>query len=320
MRGVVKLFLSLLVILGMSGCLPFEHQLQVMLNQHNISKKIYLKNDTVAYDGYHSNKKVIVSLKRAERFNIVDIKHEYARLAQSKDNKLTKDVWVKIDELEVEPTYFLHITTNTTHPKITIEGKIYKSNMRLPKGEYELNIGANKFLNKKIKIKIDKDIDKKIDLDFDVKAEKKRLAIEKIRAAIRAQKEKIAQELKTSIYIDKQQKLTWQDNKDTIILQKPWITKINYNNKKYNDTSGDTAKTYCKQLKLAGFNNWRLASKDELKNLYTQKHLLKNTISGWYWSSTNNEKISSRAWAIYLNNGDGYSDNKNTINYVRCVR
>ena len=320
MHVLIKLLLSALIIAGISGCLPFEYKLQKILTQNNITKKIFLKNYAIAYDDYHLNKNEVVSLLRAESYNIVDIKEGYARLEKNKNNKLLQDVWVDINSLEIEPTYFLTITTNTTNAKLIIQGQTYKENMRLQKGTYVIDISADEFLDKKLSINIDQDIHKNISLDFDVEAKKRRIIQQKKLAKEKALKEKVAHEIKTHLYIDKQQKLTWQDNNKTMSIQKKWITQVNYDKKNYSITNGDTAVTYCKNLKLAGYNNWRLPSKDELKILHKEKRNLKNTTSRWYRSATGNEKIKNRAWAIFLNNGDGYSDNKNAMNYVRCVR
>jgi hypothetical protein len=151
-----------------------------------------------------------------------------------------------------------------------------------------------------------------ISLEEDVQKAKE-LQEEKIRA-------KIAKEMKKNVYLDKVQKLMWQDNSAVTKVKKPWITVKNYKAKKYKNTSGDTAKMYCKKLTLVGYSNWRLPTKKELKNLYTQKKSLKNVSSDWYWSSSSNKNVAERAWGVYFNNGDGYSDVKSTRNYVRCVR
>lgn len=138
-------------------------------------------------------------------------------------------------------------------------------------------------------------------------------AQEKIRA-------KIAKEMKKNVYLDKAQKLMWQDNSAVTEVKKTWISAENYEAKEYSNTSGDTAATYCKKLTLVGYSDWRLPTKEELKNLYTQKESLKNVSANWYWSSSSSTSALERAWGIYFNNGDGYSDLKNTSNYVRCVR
>ena len=138
-------------------------------------------------------------------------------------------------------------------------------------------------------------------------------AQEKIRA-------KIAKEMKRSVFLDKAQKLMWQDNSAVTEVKKRWVSAENYEAKEYNNTSGDTAATYCKKLTLVGYSDWRLPTKEELKNLYKQKESLKNVSANWYWSSSSSTSALERAWGIYFNNGDGYGDLKSASNYVRCVR
>jgi len=320
MQWLIKILFSLLVITGISGCLPFEKELQVMLEKHNITQTMYLKINTKGYDSFDKEKKAIVSLNRGESFKIVDIKENYARLEKSKNNSLLKDVWVPLKYLEKTPTYFLKLTTNTKNAKILVNGKKYNYIMRLPKGHYLITINAERFLDENFEIEISQDTIKKVDLHIDTVEQKVRQEKQEQIAALEAKIKKVTQERKNSIYKDTQQNLMWQDDFTTNNIQKPWITEENYTLKNYTNTTGNTAYSYCKILNLAGFNDWRLPSKEELKVLYTQNHSLKNITSNWYWSSTSNEKLPDRAWAIYFNNGDGFSDHKNTQNSVRCVR
>lgn len=324
MHWIIKILFSLLVITGISGCLPFEKELQMMLHQHYITQKMYLKINTKGYDNYQEDKKAIALLTRAEYFKIVDIKENYARLEKSHNNTLIKDVWVPLKYLEKEPTYFLKLTTTPKNAKILVNGKKYNYIMRLPKGKYTITVSAERFLDQNLEIDISQDITQKIDLNIDTVAQKIIIAQEKAKqkkiAALEVKIKKVTLERKNSIYNDTKQNLMWQDDFTTEKIQRPWITEENHALKNYADTSGETAHSYCKKLNLAGFNDWRLPSKNELKVLYTQNHSLKKSTSNWYWSSTSNDKIIDRAWAIYFKNGDGFSDHKSIENFVRCVR
>lgn len=323
-KNIVQLFLSIFMMFIMSACLPHQKELQVMLNKYNITKKIYIKDDVNAYDDYGKDKKVLQVLKRAEEYDIVDIKENYARLAKTKNNNLKSDVWVTLDEIETEPTYFITLIVNVPKAKILLNGKEYESNIRVPSGIYKVDISADNFLDKSIKIEIHKDVKEEIILDFDIEAQKDKIAKEKLEKERikreKLQRERIERQRKESIYIDKKQKLMWQDNNAVLETKKPWLTKVNYDAKNYLNTVGDTAITYCKNLTLANFKDWRLPTKDELKYLSTQKNKLKNVSSNWYWSITSNNNNGERAWSIYFDNGDGYSDLKNAYNYVRCIR
>ncbi len=59
-------------------------------------------------------------------------------------------------------------------------------------------------------------------------------------------------------------KLQWQDTQTVL---KPWITQDNYKNNHFNDTSGDTATTYCNELTLTNFSDWRLPDAKELETI-----------------------------------------------------
>lgn len=318
----------------MSGCLPSQKALQTMLNQKNITQKIYIKNDAETYDTYKVDKKVLQVLKRGEEYNVVDIKENFLRLEKNESNNLKNDVWISFDDIETKKTYFLTLSVNPSTSTIMINNETYEPNKRLVEGNYKINIKADKYLNKSLDVELNQDTKMNITLDFDIEAEKRRIAIKKIeeeklrkeklrKEELRKEKlrkKKIEKERKEKLYIDKKQNLIWQDDNMVLKNIKPWLTKENYNNKKYSDTKGDTAATYCKELILGDFKDWRMPTKDELKNLSLQKEYLKNVGSNWYWSDTTNSMNSELAWSIFFDNGDGYADFKNVSNYVRCVR
>ena len=98
--------------------------------------------------------------------------------------------------------------------------------------------------------------------------------------------------------------LMWQDNSDTMRIQRTW----------------QGAKDYCKNLSLFGFSDWRLGNKEELTRLYKHKNKLKYFYSGHYWSSTSYEGLSGTAWYVRFNYGERNSNYKSLSHYVRCVR
>jgi hypothetical protein len=115
-----------------------------------------------------------------------------------------------------------------------------------------------------------------------------------------------------NVVIDKKQNLMWQDNSSAGSTQRDW--------------SG--AKSYCRNLSLAGYSDWRLPSYDELLSIVDYDRykpaifsLFKNTASSFYWSSSVSVSRSSYAW--YVDFSDGYTDDdgsKTYKHYVRCVR
>ena len=115
--------------------------------------------------------------------------------------------------------------------------------------------------------------------------------------------------------------LMWADDANVSTLTKPWVTTANYNAGNYSDTSGDTASTYCSDLTLGGYSDWRLPSVKELlfivdNSKYSPSidNQFQNTISNLYWSST--------TYASGVDFYSGYTDydGKDNSNYVRCVR
>jgi hypothetical protein len=129
---------------------------------------------------------------------------------------------------------------------------------------------------------------------------------------------------KEGVFADYGTKLVWQDNYAAATVKKPWVTQANYDAKNYMNTSGDTATTYCSNLSHAGYSDWRLPTKTELKNLYDDsegalKHISTDKYS-YYWSSTTYELYKNNAWAVSFHYGYVGNDLKGNGTFVRCVR
>jgi len=137
-------------------------------------------------------------------------------------------------------------------------------------------------------------------------------------ASIDMSPQKIA--IPNSVFFEESTGLMWQDDSDAKSIKKRWITQDNYDIKNYNNTSGDTATTYCNNLSLDGYHNWRLPTRDELKELYNKKSNLNNLASSFYWSSTNSSSGTSRAWGFAFDDGGYGSYVKGNSYFVRCVR
>jgi hypothetical protein len=129
------------------------------------------------------------------------------------------------------------------------------------------------------------------------------------------------------VVIDNTTGLMWQDNSEAKTVTKPWVTRANYYAGKYNDTSGDTATTYCANLTLGEYDDWRLPTHNELRSLVDYGRVrpsldpeFLNFASNGCWSSRTAANYSRYAWFVDFNRGYQGSSPK-LYNYsVRCVR
>jgi len=104
-------------------------------------------------------------------------------------------------------------------------------------------------------------------------------------------------------------------------------------NSELNNNANHPAAQFCRSLKIAGFNDWYLPSRDELaiicRNLGSNRkktpELFKNGNTeafedDWYWSSTEHASYSDFAWIVYFLNGFQDYYYKSDSNGVRAVR
>jgi hypothetical protein len=119
----------------------------------------------------------------------------------------------------------------------------------------------------------------------------------------------------------------WQDNADVTTVKKPWISETNYLGRRYDDTSGDTAMSYCENLELGGYSDWRLPTVEELMML-SDKSTINNAIDDTfvnvsgevYWSSTSLKDKAFKAWGVSFDNGVDRWLDKSKSYLVRCIR
>ena len=127
-----------------------------------------------------------------------------------------------------------------------------------------------------------------------------------------------------NIVTDHVTNLMWQDAN---IVSKQWLTQEAYDAGDYDDTSGDTATTYCDDLVFGTFDNWRLPTKIELQSLvdYGTSNPSTNLIfedipTSGYWSSSLFASHTNLAWIISFYNGSTTISHKNDSYLVRCAR
>ena len=105
--------------------------------------------------------------------------------------------------------------------------------------------------------------------------------------------------------------LQWQDNRDAKTVQRDW----------------EGAKSYCANLTLDGYSDWRLPTIKELQSIVDiTKHDpaikggFSNTASSWYWSASPTVNYDSNAWIVSFYDGYTYNSTLTHTHYVRCVR
>lgn len=88
----------------------------------------------------------------------------------------------------------------------------------------------------------------------------------------------------------------------------------------------ESAKTYCKDLKLAGHDDWYLPLVDESFSLvdHTKNNPAIDPVfkckSDCYWTDTPYAGASGYAWVVGFSSGSVYSDSLDYGGYVRAVR
>ena len=81
-----------------------------------------------------------------------------------------------------------------------------------------------------------------------------------------------------------------------------------------------TAISACEALTYAGYDDWYLPNESELNAMYINKIEIGGFSSSFYWSSTEHNKLSGRAWGQYFDDGLQDYDYTYDRNRVRCVR
>ena len=134
----------------------------------------------------------------------------------------------------------------------------------------------------------------------------------------------------TDIVTDNISGLMWQDN-DTNQTSKQWLRdglKCSDNNTTFcRDTSGDTSSTYCLDLSLGDYNDWRLPSILELNTIidisnsnHAVNDIFKFRDYSVYVSSTTAQNTETFVWALNSHRGITKSSSKYYEKKIKCVR
>ncbi len=95
------------------------------------------------------------------------------------------------------------------------------------------------------------------------------------------------------------------------------------------DDTDEHAASVCANYDGGGFGDWYLPSKEELNLIYQNKTTIETTATSnggsgfandYYYSSTEDESYSDRAWSQHFENGSQGSGKKYGTNYARAVR
>ena len=97
------------------------------------------------------------------------------------------------------------------------------------------------------------------------------------------------------------------------------------------EMSWDAAISHCEGMSLAGYNDWRLPNREELRSIVDynvsdpaiKSDFFSDTVSSMYWSSSTilgDSQGPFRAWGVYFGNGIANYYYKSDAYYVRAVR
>ena len=87
----------------------------------------------------------------------------------------------------------------------------------------------------------------------------------------------------------------------------------------------DGASRYAKNLRIGGFDDWRVPTREELIVIERMKKVCGidsgiGRCDDYFWSSSTQLGNTNYAWRVSFGNGDVDNDFKSYDNYVRCVR
>jgi hypothetical protein len=242
----------------------------------------------------------------------------------------------------VERTQFaLQIDRYPTDSRITIEGlgAKYNDGIMLNRGKYSILIEKSGYQPKRIKI------DLQSDLRLDVSLEKIELEDTKISKVQTKTDERFT--IRKNVFIDNKTGYMWE--KPKIVGNWNWDSlddRLNFT-KTYGKTWAD-AKSYCDNLVLDGYSDWKLPSRDEFHTLMTayygeynnyenwskwfeaNKHKRNNYLFvpkeisefmvPWAWTRDISKTNTSYSWRLYFSDGDDYGYYQDDNYLFRCVR
>jgi hypothetical protein len=117
-----------------------------------------------------------------------------------------------------------------------------------------------------------------------------------------------------SYVIDKKEQMMWQDTRANLSVLK----------------SQEGAIEYCEKLRLGGYDNWVLPSRDDYEHIIDMNRIneemtiirkFEYVLKDHYWTNENTwRNFGLWAYFVYFKSGTFYYENKTYPKYVRCVR
>ena len=117
------------------------------------------------------------------------------------------------------------------------------------------------------------------------------------------------------IYTDKNTKLMWQDQAYTDAETGAYNRNVSLEKV----GSWNHAVNFCMALNYQGYNDWRLPTSDELKQVHDKSgQVFTYYRAGDFWTST--ASADKRYYVVYTADAYQYKRKKEESNYIRCVR